>query len=537
MRVSEDQPKLKNGRASFISWVRKNGGPGSAGRGIADPQPANGAPQIDAPLGAGAPTGTATTLPASDWLKPVFKRDWDRLKRAMMLLDALATSACLVAAYGFRELSIGDTPGLLGYLALLPGICPLWILILASFGAYKSPLTTPAMRMAGAVAGGVGVALLHLILLVFAFKLQFISRVVVFCFALANIATLLAIRVLLRWHLQRSPRVPRRRILVVGTGRRARRAMMAVAGPINAGCEIVGCVDITAPRDVRGVGPTSFLGTIGEIAAVLKENVIDEIVLAVPRSMIDVAERVVIAAETEGLRVRVMADLFHAAPRRLSLDECSGIPFLTLDWVAYDDWKMVVKRVLDAVLSAGALLLTAPLCGAIALAIKCSSPGPVFFRQTRVGHNKRIFRLVKFRSMCVDAERQQASLESLNEAQGPVFKIANDPRVTRVGRLLRRTSLDELPQLWNVLRGDMSLVGPRPLPLRDVSLFDEAIQRRRFSVKPGITCLWQISGRSTLTFAEWLRLDLWYIDNWSLSLDFKLLVQTVPAVLKGRGAT
>jgi exopolysaccharide biosynthesis polyprenyl glycosylphosphotransferase len=281
----------------------------------------------------------------------------------------------------------------------------------------------------------------------------------------------------------------------------------------------------------------AFVGTVHEIAEVLKENVIDEIILAVPRSMIDHMENVVRAAETEGVRVRVMADLFAPVPKRLSLDECGTVPFLTFDWVAYDDWKLGAKRVIDLVLSATALLVAAPVLIAIAVAIRLDSPGPVLFVQTRMGHSKRTFRLVKFRTMAVDAEIRQSELEKLNEAEGPVFKIANDPRVTRIGAFLRRTSLDELPQFWNVLRGDMSLVGPRPLPLRDVRRFDEAVQRKRFSVKPGITCLWQISGRSKLTFAEWLKLDLWYIDNWSLTLDLSLLVRTIPAVLKRRGAT
>jgi exopolysaccharide biosynthesis polyprenyl glycosylphosphotransferase len=231
-----------------------------------------------------------------------------------------------------------------------------------------------------------------------------------------------------------------------------------------------------------------------------------------------------------------MADFFQSAPKRLSLDECGTVPFLTFDWVAYDEWKIAVKRVIDIVVAGATLLALLPLLALIALGIKVDSPGPVFFVQTRVGRNKRTFRLAKFRTMCADAERRQADLEALNEAKGPVFKIARDPRVTRLGRLLRRTSLDEIPQLWNVLRGDMSLVGPRPLPLRDVSRFDQAVQRKRFSVKPGITCLWQVSGRSKLGFADWLHLDLWYIDNWSLALDLKVLIKTVPAVVRGTGA-
>ena len=184
----------------------------------------------------------------------------------------------------------------------------------------------------------------------------------------------------------------------------------------------------------------------------------------------------------------------------------------------------------------GTAVRNAPLWVVIAIAIKLTSPGPVFFAQERYGWRKRRFRMFKFRTMVTGAEALQGSLESRNEADGPVFKIADDPRVTRVGRFLRRTSLDELPQFVNVLRGEMSLVGPRPLPLRDVGRFSEAWLMRRFSVVPGVTGLWQISGRSNLGFAEWIAMDLDYIDRWSLALDARILLGTIPAVCRGTGA-
>jgi lipopolysaccharide/colanic/teichoic acid biosynthesis glycosyltransferase len=195
-----------------------------------------------------------------------------------------------------------------------------------------------------------------------------------------------------------------------------------------------------------------------------------------------------------------------------------------------------VKRAFDLVAAIGLLILLSPVMIAIAIGIKLTSPGPVIFSQWRYGRNRRLFKMLKFRTMVPDAETLQIALEHLNEVGGPVFKIADDPRVTPFGRFLRRTSLDELPQLFNVLRGEMSFVGPRPLPVRDVSRFNEGRLMRRFSVVPGLTCLWQIGGRNEIGFDEWLRLDLHYIDEWSLRLDFLILLRTIPAVIRGTGA-
>jgi exopolysaccharide biosynthesis polyprenyl glycosylphosphotransferase len=231
-----------------------------------------------------------------------------------------------------------------------------------------------------------------------------------------------------------------------------------------------------------------------------------------------------------------MADVFDVNAARVTLRGFTRLPLLSFETIAQPEWKLAVKRGMDLVIVLLAMPVVLPLVTIIAGVVKLDSRGPVFFGQERVGLGKRRFRMLKFRTMIDGSEQLQASLESLNEAQGPVFKIANDPRITRVGRMLRRTSLDEIPQLLQVIRGDMSLVGPRPLPLRDVNLFDQGIQRRRFSVRPGLTCLWQISGRSNLDFSKWLELDLLYIENWSLSLDLKILLRTIPAVFRGTGA-
>jgi exopolysaccharide biosynthesis polyprenyl glycosylphosphotransferase len=204
--------------------------------------------------------------------------------------------------------------------------------------------------------------------------------------------------------------------------------------------------------------------------------------------------------------------------------------------MAPDDFGLVIKRLMDILGSLVLLVVLSPFFFLIAVSIKLTSPGPAIFRQERYGWGKRRFRMLKFRTMVENAEDLQVELEILNEASGPVFKIRDDPRITRLGHFLRRTSLDELPQLWHVLTGEMSLVGPRPLPLRDVGKFDEPWLMRRFSMRPGLTCLWQISGRSNVDFDKWIGLDLEYIDRWSLWLDLAILVRTLPAVIGGRGA-
>jgi exopolysaccharide biosynthesis polyprenyl glycosylphosphotransferase len=201
-----------------------------------------------------------------------------------------------------------------------------------------------------------------------------------------------------------------------------------------------------------------------------------------------------------------------------------------------EGWALLVKRVLDTIISLSCIIFFAPILLITAALIKLTSPGPIFFVQKRVGLNKRLISVYKFRTMVPNAEQKQSELEHLNEVGGPVFKIKNDPRVTRLGKFLRKTSVDELPQLFNVLKGDMSLVGPRPLPVRDYRGFNRDWHRRRFSIRPGITCLWQINGRSSVSFERWMELDLEYMDRWSVWLDLQILIRTIPAVLKGSGA-
>jgi exopolysaccharide biosynthesis polyprenyl glycosylphosphotransferase len=276
---------------------------------------------------------------------------------------------------------------------------------------------------------------------------------------------------------------------------------------------------------------------VEQLNSVMAQQPVDEVLVALPIDKYGpLVETIVRQCEEQGIIVRVRTEMFNLQIARSYADDLQGVSVMTIQSGPVDGWQLVMKRLIDIVGSVVFLLVLMPLLAVVALLIRLDSSGPVLFVQERVGFNKRRFKLLKFRTMVVEADRQQQMLEHLNEAEGPVFKIKNDPRITRVGKFLRRFSIDELPQFFNVLKGDMSLVGPRPLPLRDVERIDAQWHKRRFSIKPGITCLWQVNGRSSISFSEWVRMDLDYIDKWSLGLDLLILMKTIPAVLKGPGA-
>ena len=322
--------------------------------------------------------------------------------------------------------------------------------------------------------------------------------------------------------------------LVVGTGDRALKLMADLQSGHK--FRVVGCID----DSYLGTDPVAdrYLGDINLLEGLLKESPVEAVLIALPvGSMYNTIQRVIRICETVGVDASYMTDLFETTIALRSEQDEAQHGRLTVITAYRPDFRLWIKYAFDFFFALVLLCLFSPLLLLIAIAVRVSSPGPIFFSGERYGMHRRRFAMYKFRTMVVDAETQQVALEALNEAQGPVFKIKEDPRVTRIGRFLRKMSLDELPQLWNVLRGEMSLVGPRPLPLRDVGRFEESWLLRRFSVKPGLTCLWQIRGRSNTTFEEWIRQDLEYIDGWSLSLDAKILLMTLPAVLRGRGAS
>ncbi|MFZ0746712.1 MAG: sugar transferase [Terracidiphilus sp.] len=332
-----------------------------------------------------------------------------------------------------------------------------------------------------------------------------------------------------RPHLRRT-----RNAVIVGGGTSAMRASRELRSHAEWDYNILGVVD-SLPGEIDRL-PLRVLGRIGDLEEILMREVVDEVIVTLAvKSYYATIERVIAVCERVGVQVQYSEDLFDISWSSHCHRADRDRPEVVLKMVS-EDYRHRIKRAVDIAGALFGLISCAPLFLVVAILIKSTSKGPILFRQERYGLGKRTFRIYKFRTMVENAEAAQAALEHMNQNSGPVFKIFSDPRVTKVGAFLRKTSIDELPQLINVLKGEMSLVGPRPLNMRDVGRFSEPWLMRRFSVKPGLTCLWQISGRSNVSFERWIALDLHYIDHWSLQLDFRILAMTLPAVIKGTGA-
>lgn len=469
----------------------------------------------------------------------MFEAKNQKLQSKMFYGDVFCTVICFLLAYRIWDwISPGEEIDFLSHVALIPLILAVLTYFLASFNAYTSPRTHNLFDYGWGILNSVVLGLGLVLTLLFFLKIQYISRGVIMIFALLELWALGMVRFGVVWRFRQSLHKGRNqlRVLIIGTGSRAKRLTETLKENADMGIRVVGFLDPDSSRVGQQFFESSVIGTVADISRVLKENVIDQVLIAIPRTMLPRADQIAAACEEEGVRLGVSVDMFDMQVARMKFSLIDGIPLLTFEPVAQDEFQLRLKRLLDLTIILLVLPVLLVFIAVIACAIRWDSAGPVFFIQQRVGLNKRRFPMFKFRTMCQDSEKMLAALEHLNEAEGPIFKIANDPRVTKVGRFLRRSSLDELPQLFNVLRGEMSLVGPRPMSERDVNLFDQGIQRKRFSVKPGVTCLWQVSGRSNLPFSKWLELDLRYIDQWSLKLDLMILIKTIPVVLKGTGA-
>ncbi len=465
---------------------------------------------------------------------------------------ALVAAAFLLAYWvrsailpGFFPESVSELYPLAAYLPLLPFVLLIWGALLLASGSYRSHRTVPLAEEAWAILRVCATGLAVLALGIFALRLDQkllggdeFSRVWVLLVAvfagLLLLTEKLAIRTLSRYVRWRGYNY--RTVLIAGTHEGAVALADSILDHRYWGFKIAGFV--SHPQADASALPERYqlLGTIDDILEIVESDVVDDVLFCVNRRDLDRMEDLFLALHEQGIRTRFALNLFPHTKARTRFEELDGVPLLTFSTAPERPVPMALKRLVDVSMSALLLALALPVVLVIALVIKLGGGGGVLYRQIRCGLNGRRFTLYKFRTMVAGAEARQRELLHLNEMDGPVFKLKHDPRVTGFGRILRRFSLDELPQLWNVLRGDMSLVGPRP-PIPDEVARYQRWQRRRLSMKPGLTCLWQISGRNQIDFDRWMELDLQYIDSWSPWLDFKILLKTVPAVLSGRGAS
>jgi exopolysaccharide biosynthesis polyprenyl glycosylphosphotransferase len=435
---------------------------------------------------------------------------------------------------GFLEMRVTVKNLLIGVVCLSGGAIVFQMFGLAG-GPYDLPLRTELVRVAKACAI---TGLLALFFPLTSHTDAFNAQVVLSFLPVATIACLCG-RLATRACAERLATTlhGQREVIVVGSGARAAKLYERIQNSKYQSFRVLGFVEspeCDAPNaEIKG----HIVGALSDLERILMTQPVDEVIIALhAESCHAQIQNVITTCERAGIEAKYsFSDIFDLEVAKPRFEPGEQAPVVSLKMVQ-DDARMAVKRAIDIVGAVIGLLVLSPLLVVTAIGIKLTSHGPVFFVQERYGLRKRRFRMFKFRTMVANAESLQPSLEAQNEVVGPAFKMRNDPRITPLGSLLRRTSIDELPQFFNVLRGEMSLVGPRPLPLRDVSRFNQASLMRRFSVKPGLTCLWQINGRSDLDFARWIELDLRYIDNWSLGLDFEILVKTVPTVLAGRGA-
>ncbi len=462
----------------------------------------------------------------------------------LLLADLAAIQAGFALAYWLRyERQLGgpiawynDVP----YRVYVPWALVLTAILVPIFwaaGLYSRRRSRSGLETVWVLASSTVVGIATLTVLMFGLRPVAQSRLML-PYAAAMIIILLAVVRLL--DLARTRRRFRRgegviRALIVGAGDHGRAVMRNIMARPDAGYSVVGFLDDDPAKREQPIGRYPPLGSTDDLARVLSDFAVDEVIIALPWQARERIVRLVSQCEAAMVRARIVPDLFQLSLRQVDLDSLNGIPLLSVRRPTIGGWARRAKRAMDVLISALALVLLSPLLALIAVAIRLDSPGGVLFRQPRVGRDGRAFTCYKFRSMVEGADEEREALLEHNEATGPIFKMRRDPRLTRVGRFLRRASLDELPQLWNVLRGDMSLVGPRPAMPDELAGY-QPWHRRRLEIAPGLTGLWQVSGRSELTFDEMVMLDLYYAENWSIGLDVRILLRTIPTVILGTGA-
>ena len=474
-------------------------------------------------------------------MTPTLRR---RLATVLGVMDVILINIAFGVAYylryelqWFRDL---DPSTYRSFDAYVPFAMILTIVLLFAYrldGAYDIRRDSSLVEEAYRITAGTATAIIIMVAISFFTRPQLNSRLIYVYTGILIPVFLILSRIVFRTWLARLRRhgIGVDRILIVGAGEVGRMVMRNVVAQPELGYEIVGFLDDDPSKSTATLGRLRGLGTLDCLLDVLKTTPVDEVIVALPwhahRKIVQVVQQV----QQANVRPRIVPDLFALMLGRVRLDQLNGIPLIGMQPVAITGINLAAKRLIDVTVSILALTVSSPLWLLVPILIKLDSTGPVFFNQVRMGRNGRPFIVHKFRSMVANAEQQKDSLRDLNEADGPLFKIKEDPRTTRVGRWLRRTSVDELPQFLNVLKGDMSLVGPRPALPDEVAQYEEW-HKRRLDAAPGITGLSQVSGRSLVGFEEMVLLDTFYCENWSFGLDLKILLKTIPRVILGEGA-
>lgn len=471
------------------------------------------------------------------------------ITRAHQALDICLTAAAFIGAYFIkRDLVPSPFGGLMiapNYYIILLMIIIIWYVVFGTFDLYASYRKQSFGQIFWNMFKAVFTGMLIMILCMYVLKITDVSRLMLGIFFLLNVGLLtvskrLVYRALARY---RSRGFNFRNVLIIGSKERAIDVIDAIGDRLEAGYRVLGCLDLDVSETGRSVkNGIRVIGTVDQLQKILSEQVVDELIFAMPVKKIEDAGRYMALAEKMGVSVRIVPDwqlkrIGYVPEIALPTFEMFlGVPTLNLTTTPNSRGEILIKYTADYILAVILLICSLPFFIFIAVAIKLSSRGPVFFRQERSGLNGRRFMLYKFRTMVVDAEARRKELEAINEVDGPVFKIRNDPRIIPfIGTFLRKTGLDELPQLINILKGEMSFIGPRPPIPAEVERYD-IWQRRRLSMKPGLTCIWQCTpNRNDVTFEAWMRMDLQYIDTWSLELDCRIFLKTIQVVLGGSG--
>ena len=475
----------------------------------------------------------------------MFERYRRRLAIAVAVTDVVLINAAFTVAYWLRYnlqwFAAVDQAYMVPYRVFVPVSAALTALLLGIYklsGVYDQPRGfswfDEVFRVMTGTATGI---ILMVFVIVFFFRPQLYSRLIFF-YAGILVVILLGISRLIRRMVQRYLRrkgLGVDRLLIVGAGEVGRTVMRNIVAQPALGYHIVGFVDDDPDKGKTDIGRFRALGSTDNLAHLVGELRIDDVIITLPWMYHRKIVSIIAQCERHQVGVRIVPDVFQMTLSHLDTEDLGGIPMIGVREIHISRGELLIKRAMDVLISLVALVLLFPFLVMIGLAIKLETPGPVLFKQLRVGKGERLFALYKFRSMREGAHEELEQLLDRNEATGPLFKIRNDPRVTKVGRFLRRTSLDELPQLLNVLTGHMSLVGPRPAPPSEVQRY-QAWHKRRLEVSPGLSGLWQVSGRSALTFDEMVLLDLYYIEHWSPLLDLQILIKTLPQIFLGEGA-